>query len=203
MNDGRKRNSVIFASLFLFSISLVILFLINSCADDLSPYEKLVVREKNSGERHDSVFMGVYLEMPMQQFYDHCFELNQRGVFYKNPGSVDVRYTFEDEFSSPVVFVFFPEGGHQSIQKVKGQMFYKNWAPFAKKFAAEYLQEELKEKMESWYPGNSFLRVPHPHGYWPYSYVKVDGNRKIHLFRSFNDGKVEVVFENLFYRKTE
>jgi len=175
---------------------LVISVLCIQCAESPS-YEEVVDRELSSGERHDSLFMGIHLNMHMQTFYDHCYDLNQKRVFFKKEGSVNVQYTFQKAFSSPVDFVFFPQGGHTLIQKVKGYMIFQKWAPFTNEFTAGKLQEQLKEEMESWYGGRPFIQVEHPLGYWPYSYVKVDGNRKIQLYRSFDDSKVEVVFEDL------
>lgn len=166
------------------------------CSDQ-SSYEEVVARELSSGERHDSLFMGIHFNMHMQTFYDHCFEMNQKGLFFKEEGSVNVVWTLEEGFSAPVDFVFFPQGGHTLIQEIKGHMIYKNWTPFTKEFRAGKLQEELKAEMERWYGGRPFIKVEHPLDYWPYSYLKVDGNRKIHLYRSFDDSKVEVVFEDL------
>ena len=183
-------------------VTMIASIMCTHCAESPS-YEEIVARELSSGERHDSLFMGIHLNMHMQTFYDHCFEMNQKGLFFKKPGSVDVMYTFEEDFSAPVEFVFFPHGGHVLIQEVRGHMIYKKWTPFTKEFNAEKLQEELKEKMEEWYGGRPFIKMDHPQGYWPYSYVKIDGNRKIQLYRSFDDSKVEVVFENLDRRWKE
>jgi len=155
------------------------------------------MQAETSENRYDSLFMGIYLSMPMQDFYDHAYELNQQKIFFKNPGSTDIRYTYETEFRSPVHFVFFPRGGHQTVQKISGHMYYENWSPFSKAFNAGRLQEEVKAFMEAKYGGSPFKKEEHPKRYWPYSYVKTDGNRKIHLYRSFDDSKLQVVFENL------
>ncbi|MFS4418005.1 hypothetical protein [Maribacter sp. 2307ULW6-5] len=145
----------------------------------------------------DSLFYGLHFGMTMQDFYDHSYDMNQEGIFFQNNMNVEVIIHYDEDFSSPVDFVFFPDTSYPTIQKVDGYMMFRQWAPFTKEYPASKLQEELKEKMEEWYGGREFIKIEHPKGHWPYAYAKVDGNRKIVLYRSFDDQKVEVVFENL------
>ena len=74
---------------------------------------------------------------------------------------------------------------------------FQHWTPFTKEHSAAVLLEEVIDKMQEWYPGRDFIQIDDPNDLWPYAYAKVDGNRKIVLYRSFDDQKVHAVFENL------
>lgn len=179
-----------------FGLVLCLLILTHACNRKQS-LRKVVAEEMARNVKVDSLFYGLYFGMTLQDFYDHSFEMNQQGIFFQNNMNVEVIIKYDDDFSSPVDFVFFPETFYPTIQKIDGHMMFRQWAPFTKVFTASKLQEEVKEKMEEWYEGRDFIKIAHPKGHWPYAYAKVDGNRKILLYRSFDDQKLEVVFENL------
>ncbi len=170
--------------------------LILACAHRQT-YNEVVAEELARKVRFDSLFHGLYFDMPMTEFYEYGYEMNQKGIFFQNAMNVEVIVHYDDEYSSPVDFVFFPDEKYPSIQIIRGYMKYRRWSPFAKDLTAAKLQEEIKEIFEKRYGGRQFMKIVHPEGHWPYAYVKVDGNRKILLYRSFDDQKVELVFENL------
>ena len=173
------------------------LWLLVAACNNRTSYAELVSQELARESAVDSLLLGLYFDMPMERFFSYCFEMNQKGVFFQYGGRSQVLHTYEHEFSTPVDFVFFPVGGHAAIQQLEGTMTFKNWAPFSKEFTAGKLQEEVKVFLEKQLGGRPFIQVDHPQGYWPYAYVKVDSNRKILLYRSFDDQKVHLVFENL------
>lgn len=181
-----------------FSLVLAIgLLVITGGCDQKQTFEEVVTEELARNVKFDSLFYGLHFNMPMKEFYDHSFDMNQKGIFFQNNMNVEVIIHYDKDFSAPVDFVFFPDTSFPTIQKVDGHMMFRQWAPFNKEYPASKLQEELKKKMEDWYGGRDFIKIKHPKGHWPYAYVKVDGNRKILLYRSFDDQKVEVAFENL------
>jgi hypothetical protein len=178
-------------------IGVLILFgLLFGCTQKKT-FDEVVAEELGRNVTHDSLFYGLHFNMTMQDFYDHSYVMNQKEIFFQNNMNVEVIVHYEEEFSAPVDFVFFPDTSFPTIQKVRGHMMFRQWAPFTKKYPASKLQEEIKEKMEEWYLGRDFMKIEHPKGHWPYAYAKVDGNRKITLYRSFDDQKVVVIFENL------
>lgn len=189
-NTGRLYQS---RQLIIFIALAVIL---GACRQDVS-YATLVSRELARDAQADSLWLGLRFNMTMEEFFIYCFNQNQKGEFFQNSGSSEVIYTFKGEFKAPVDYVFFPAGGNASIQQLEGTMVYQSWAPFTKEFTAEHLQEEVIRYLEAQYGGRPFLAIDHPEGFWPQAFVKVDANRKILLYRSFDDRKLHVVFENL------
>lgn len=175
---------------------VVVLGLLTGCNNKQS-LEDIIKYESESGVKYNNLFHGLYFGMPMDNFYDHCFQMNQKGVFFQNGLNVEVIVKYENEFSAPVDFVFFPQGTYQSIERIDGSFMFQHWSPFSKEYRASGLIEELVEKMQDWYPGRDFVRIDHPKALWPYAYAKVDGNRKIVLYQSFDDQKVHVTYENL------
>lgn len=160
-------------------------------------YKDIVAFEMDRGVKYDSLFNGLYFGMPMDDFYQHSFVMNQKGIFFQNNFNVEVIIYYDDVFSSPVDFVFFPEGSNHTIQKIKGTYVFRKWSPFTKQYNSGTLLEEVKEKLQEFYGGREFIKIKHPQKHWPYAYAKIDGNRKIILSRTFDDQKVEVYFENL------
>jgi hypothetical protein len=63
----------------IFLPFILVTLLIFSC-ERASEYDRLVKRELNKGVRHDSLFLGYYLGMERQDFFDHSWQLNQQGV---------------------------------------------------------------------------------------------------------------------------
>ena len=173
------------------------LFILTQSCNEKLTLDEVVTEEMARNIKVDSLFYGLYFGMTMQDFYDHSFDMNQEGIFFQNNMSAQVIIRYDEDFSVPVDFVFFPDTSFPSIQKINGYMMFRQWSPFTKEYPASKLQEELKEKMEEWYGGRDFIKIAHPKRHWPYAYAKVDGNRKIVLYRSFDDQRVEVVFENL------
>lgn len=160
-------------------------------------YAGLVAQELARAAQVDQLVLGLHFNMPMETFFRYCFEMNQQGLFFQNQGDAQVLYTYQEEFGTPVDFVFFPVGGHQSIQELEGAMTYQSWAPFTRDFTAEKLQQEVIRYFEKELGGRSFIPIDHPLQYWPKAYVKLDANRKILLYRSFDDRQLHIVFENL------
>ena len=55
-------------------------------------YDRLVKKELAKGTRSDSLFMGIYLGMPSQAFYAHCWDLNKKRVFTNGRHHTSVLY---------------------------------------------------------------------------------------------------------------
>src|SRR5690625_6086480 len=73
-------------------ITLAAFLLMFIACDNRTPYEKMLQRELDSGIRQDTLFLGYYLGMPKQEFFDHSWELNQRKIVR---GDSFVRYRLE------------------------------------------------------------------------------------------------------------
>jgi hypothetical protein len=77
------------------------------------------------------------------------------------------------------------------------QFHYKGWAPWNKKLSSEKLQADILNWYKKVY-GAGFIKVKHPlHGI---AYVKVDGNRRITIFKQ-DDLNVWAVFTDMLIKK--
>lgn len=183
-------------SLILFCLMVSSIFSGLTGCDPLRNEEENTALATDQQVRYDSLFLGIYFNMGSEEFFDYCFEMNQKGLFFQSPDGREVQYKFKDEFTKPVVFTFFPEFSEASIHRVKGYFYYDNWSPFQKQYTADTLQPEVVKLLEHWYDGN-FTKTPHPQPILGNIYEKQDGNRKITVYNNIDSRKVEVVFEDL------
>jgi hypothetical protein len=153
-------------------------------------------RELASGERHDSLFFGIYLGMPNQEFFDRCLEMNQKKLFTHGSTNTSVEYVFkEGEMKYPTKMNFYPNFGPDGkIIEMLVEFEYVTWAPWMKDRFSDVLQEDVLKLFNEWY-GEGFLKLPHPK--FEYGYTKIDGNRHIIIERK-NDRIVKVNYKDLF-----
>ena len=196
-NDSQKR--LLNRTGFLTLLVLTIIFsglLLTGCK---SEYEQLVERELASGERHDSLFFGLYLGMTADSFYKHCWELNKTKKFKQGQFNTSVEYTM-DELEYPAVMNFYPTFNDVGVVAEMPVMFnYKGWAPWNKKLWADSLVLQVKDLMEKWY-GPGFIEMKHPEK--GTRYVKVDGNRRIILW-AVDEQYVKALYSDLTRIKKE
>lgn len=159
-----------------YSISIFLLVFIGSC-DQRSEYERLVQRELDSGERNDSLFLGYYLGMEREDFFDHSWQLNQQN---KITGGAQVYYKIEG-LSDEATMVFFPEFKNDQIYRMPVEVYFDSWAIWNREFYADSLIVELEDLYEDTY-GPGFIHTMHPE-LEKESWIKVDGNRRISIYK--------------------
>lgn len=142
-------------------------------------YERMMQRELASGERHDSIFMGMYLGMTSKDFYMHCWDLNRKGLIRQGLNNTTVQYQMKDELPHPAVMDFYPRFMNDRIYEMPVRYKYNGWAPWNKELSSTALQKDLLKIYEKKY-GKGFIKVEHP--VQGKAFVKIDGNRKITLF---------------------
>ena len=173
------------------------LALILSSCTSFQSYEGVLEQEMARGVRYDSLFYGLYFNMPSEQFFEHGFNMNRQGIFFQYSGQQKIKIEYPDEFSYPVEFVFYPLFEKDVIRGLEGYYSYTAWNGFNKAYFAENLQLELVKKLEEWYGGRSFLKLTDPSSLSGDVYVKIDGNRQISLSNSFDHHRVEILFTDL------
>ena len=174
-------------------------FLVAAGCVEGGSYEDILKQELARGVSHDSLFYGLSFNMTWEEFYDHSFEMNQKGIFFQNGMNLEVQIRLEEGFKHPVILNFFPVSDVSNlINGIDGKFQYQNWAPFNDTFSGRALEKELARNLEKWYGGRAFMQIPHPQKYWEHALVKIDGNRQITLMRAFDDSYVEVKFEDLY-----
>lgn len=165
--------------MFLLIPAVVIGLILSGCAPR-DRYERKLKKGLESGERSDSLFMGIYLGMTSKQFYAHCWDLNKKGLIKQGAGNKSVEYQVNTELKHPGLMNFYPTFVNDRIYEMPVSFKYKGWAPWNKELSAENLQKDILRWFEKKY-GSGFMKVKHPvHGV---VWVKIDGNRRITVFR--------------------
>ncbi|MGD1893217.1 MAG: hypothetical protein ACFB15_21840 [Cyclobacteriaceae bacterium] len=180
---------------YYWGIIMVLLMLV-SCSKK-AEYENWVDQELSSGVRKDSLFLGLELGMTSKNFYAHCWELNKQGLIRQGLENTSVEYKLDDELKHPATMNFYPNFHSDKIHEMPVTFKYTAWAPWNEQLQAGSLQLDVLQLMQKWY-GEKFMDVSHPiHGT---AYVRIDGNRRISIFKK-NESDVMVMFTDLTVEK--
>lgn len=155
-------------------------------------YNQLVKEEMAKGIRVDSLFFDLHLGMTDKEFYKKCWELNKQGLIRQGTSNTSVFYKMKD-LDDPVEMNFYPSFFEGRIYQMPVQYNYEGWAPWNPHLSSDSLQMEILRLYKKWY-GNDFMKVKHPER--GTAYIKVDGNRRISIFKS-DDRHVWAIFTDL------
>ncbi len=141
--------------------------------------EKVIQKELASGVRNDSLFLGLKFGIELQEFYDHCRELNRQGLVKEGSRNMSVEYLFKDSLNQPIAFNFYAERNVEGpIYQYNTSFYYYAWV-LNRHLQSDRLMEMLPPILMDWYGGNEpFTQTKDgkKHLY------KIDGNRMIDLF---------------------
>ncbi|NJN26039.1 MAG: hypothetical protein HC819_08740 [Cyclobacteriaceae bacterium] len=155
----------------------------------------MVDKGLESGIRNDTIFLGLYLGMPAKDFYETCWRLNQEGILMAGAGNSSVLYEMKEDFKSEVEINFYPTFYNDVIYEMPVKFKYKAWAPWNKQYSGDSLQTEVLRQYNAWY-GGGFMEIKHKTK--GKAFVKVDGNRRISIYRDGSaDGTVWVLYTDL------
>ena len=159
-------------------ISFFILFLIIIISCQTNPYLELERNELASGERYDSLFLGVKFGMTSKDFYAHCWDLNKRQLITQGPSNNSVRYYLPTEsVGQKIEMLFYPVFDNDIVYEVNSTFSYTGWAPWNKETDSDYLIEEVRDILSNWYSTN-FFEIKNPKNN-SILYATVNGNRRI------------------------
>jgi hypothetical protein len=175
---------------------LISILLVSGCTPK-TKYDRMLKRELASGIRNDSLFMGLYFGMPEKEFYLHCWNLNQKGIIKQGENNVTVLYELKDQLKHLAVMDFYPKFNQGKIFEMPVRFLYKGWAPWNKELSSDKLEIDVLRWYEKIY-GDGFIEVKHPKR--GIAYVKVDGNRRITIFKE-DDLHVWAVFTDMLVKK--
>ena len=179
-------------------IGIGIMFFLGNCGKK-AMYEKMVSQGIESGERHDSLFLGLWLGMTSEEFYKQCWELNKQGLIRQGDGNTSVLYELDGELKAVVDVNFYPTFFNDKVYEMPVKFNYKAWAPWNPQFSKDTLHLELVKLFEKWY-GNGFMEVTHTDK--GKAFVKIDGNRRISLYKNKNvDGIVWALYTDMSMQK--
>jgi hypothetical protein len=152
---------------------------------------------EESTTKYDSLFLGIYLGMDKQAFFDHCWEQNRKKVFVHGPTNTSVQYELKDELGMPVMMQFYPTFYNGKIIDMPVTFAYESWAPWNKEYSSDTLFVKILPVFKKWY-GDGFKVLEHPT--MGTIYYKIDGTRRINLFIR-DDQFVQAVFTDLKLEK--
>jgi len=179
---------------FLIIVGALFLISLSNCSKK-AKYEYMVKEGLESGERHDTLFLGLYLGMSAEEFYKKCWDLNKQGIIKQGEANTSVLYEMKDELKSTVNVNFYPTFFHDKIYEMPVKFKYKGWSPWTAEYSGDTLQLELVEVFKKWY-GDGFMEVSSPNK--GKAYVKIDGNRRISLYKTESaDGTVWAVYTDM------
>ncbi|HNR08348.1 MAG TPA: hypothetical protein PKM27_13605 [Saprospiraceae bacterium] len=145
-----------------------------------SRYERMLERELASGERHDSLFLGLTLGMDRKTFFEICWNYNKKGEMTQGSNNLSARYFLNEGLKAPAYLDFYPTFSNDSIVEMPALFTYKDWAPWIKAYSTDSLLVDVKQLLERWYgPGFIEIKNKQKGNLW----VKVDGNRRIRFFK--------------------
>lgn len=182
--------------MFKMNMSRIVFFILivimaTGC-DKKARYDRMVKRELASGVRYDTLFFGIYFGMTSKDFYAHCWKLNKEGLIKQGSHNLSVEHSFE-ELKHSATMNFYPDFYEEKIYEMPVRFQYKGWSPWSKHMWSDSLQVDVLKLLEDWY-GTGFMEVEHPkHGS---AFVKVDGNRRITMFKKGFE-EVYVIFTDL------
>jgi len=162
-----------------------------SCS--VSEYSKLVQREMATGVIHDSLLFDMKFGEHRQDFYQKCWQLNQKGIISNGPGSTTVKYNLPMHGDIPsengITMLFFGDFNEEKIMTgMDFQFYYNAWSIWNKSLQSDKLLPVVMDSLKKWYPGNNFIKVPLKKDSVEFL-VKIDGNRRITI-RPLNDERI-------------
>ncbi len=176
--------------LFYLGLTIVIFACRNSAQKTLAEVEK---QELATGIRHDSLFMGLTLGMPKQEFFDFCWAMNKKGVFTDGSEMTVEHQLGEKNFHYPIQMNFYPQFLYDKIKEMPIKFTYKGIDLSYPNGQTGKLLIDVKKLMEEWY-GDGFFITTLPAGVK--GYAKVSGNRRVVIF-SEKEYEVMVVVTDL------
>ncbi len=176
----------------------VLLFvLLTASCSPRARYERKLKHELQSGVRHDSLFLGLYLGMHSKDFFIHSWEYNKKGLIKQGPNNRTVEYKIKKELKHPATMLYYPEFYDDKIYEMPVSFSYDGWAPWNKELSSEKLEKDVLRWYRKIY-GGGFIKVVHPkHGT---AWVKIDGNRRITIFKE-DDLHVWAIFTDMTAKK--
>lgn len=166
-----------------------------------SEYTKLVRSELARNITMDSLVFNVRFGDTKKEFYDHCWQLNKKGLITNGPKNAMVQYIFIDSIfhREPTSIRFLFYGDFDETGRIKGmdcEFGYPGWSPWNTRYSADSLQSKVVRIVQKWYGGNQFIKVhfDDTQNLW----VKVDGNRRI-VVKKINQQDVSMSIHNLLH----
>jgi hypothetical protein len=147
--------------------------------------------QRHNGKSTD-LFLGIYLGMEKQKFYDHCWQLNKDSVAVQGPGNKSVEYRLPNPGGPAILMHFYPNFYNDRIYEMPVLYHYEAWAPWNRQYWAEALLDKIVQHYDTIYGKLNVLN----HRTMGKVYYRIDGKRRINVFVK-DDQYVQAVFTDL------
>lgn len=108
-----------------------------SCTTDTSYDETL-----------DDLVLGIYFGMDKDEFFKHCWDLNQNGHAQHGSLNNNVMYYDSINFKPKVVINFYPKFVDNKISELPFSFYFKGWSPWNKHTLT---QDKLISQVVDWF----------------------------------------------------
>ena len=108
-----------------------------------------------------------------------------------------VEYEVKEELEYPATMNYYPEFVQGKIFEMPVRFIYNGWTPWNKKLSSDNLELDVLRLHEEIY-GEGFIKVKHPER--GMAYIRIDGNRRITIFKE-DDLHVWVVFTDMLVKR--
>ena len=145
----------------------------------------------------DSLFLGYWLGMPRDSFYEHSLALNRKGLVMQGPQNQHIQYKLDSTLAYQATMLFYPDFYDGKVARMRLRFSYDAWAPWNKFLHADSLLPDVVGLMTAWY-GKGFEEhiVSGPYGNPTVEYTKVDVRRRI-IVGVLDDIEVGVLLTDL------
>jgi len=173
-------------------ILFAVISLFMAC-EQKSPYQKLLEEELASGERYDSLFLGLEFGMTSKGFYGTCWQMNKEGKIRQGTRNATVVYDLGDQLPHSAKMDFYPKFHKDKIFEMPVVFRYDGWSPWNRDLWSDSLQVDVVHLLEEWH-GKGFIEADHPE--LGTAFVKIDGNRRIAI-TMLDDQLVKVTYTDM------
>lgn len=194
-------NFYIFTGMSRCFFFLAAVVLMASCSASETNEKKYLEREKAelaSGVRYDSLFENIYLDMDHDAFRELSLRKHVAKRFREGglkSGSW-VEFSIPEGMKYPAAMNFYPGFQDSRISEVNAAVYYQSDVKFETPFDADEFFKDVIGLMEKWY-GQGFMEIEDPEKSKQSVWVKVDGNRRITVYRDENPTLVNVWFVDM------
>lgn len=116
---------------------MMLFILITACNTEQDPPEFVYEGEV----KEDTLFLGYYFGMPLQEFFDYSFELNAKGIITNGSGAEIVKK--ENRLKADARMSFYPEFKDGRIYMMPVVYSYLGWAPWNTHLSSDSLLTDL------------------------------------------------------------
>ena len=164
------------------------------CKNTPPNYETKLQQELKSEEINNDIFLGFTLQMPKEDFYARCWDMNKEGQLLHGSSNASVLYKLEnEELKFPARMEFYPDFYQGKVYQMLTEFKYAGWAPWNKEMHAEYLIKDVYTYLKKQH-GDFFLADLENKGK---VLCNLNGNRRIIITRISDESKVQVIYSDM------